>query len=205
MSASLDLGPMPSDRRMRTVDELLVRAPVDRIFALARAVDQWPAHLSHYRWVRFRDRRPDGGGIVEMAAYRPFGAFNWPTWWLSEMQVIERSPAIRFRHIGGITRGMDVEWSFTPAQRDLTPNVAHETTLVRIVHLWNGRDWPIGGGAAAVHVIGPVFVHGIASRTLAGLAAVAERDPSAPATAADAQRMASSDEISGTGTSGAEI
>ena len=32
---------------------------------------------------------------------------NWPTWWLSEMQVTRPPvpPAIRFRHIGGITKG----------------------------------------------------------------------------------------------------
>jgi hypothetical protein len=47
-------------------------------------------------------------------------------------------------------------------------------TLVRIVHVWNGPPWPLIGVFAARRVIGPVFVHGIASRTLAGLAAVAE-------------------------------
>jgi hypothetical protein len=33
------------------------------------------------------------------------------------------------------------------------------------------------GGIAAVNIIGPVFVHGIASRTLEGLAKVAEQEP----------------------------
>src|SRR5256885_11517139 len=33
--------------------------------------------LSHYRWVRFLDRR-DGGGTVEMAASRPFGPLRYP-------------------------------------------------------------------------------------------------------------------------------
>jgi hypothetical protein len=33
------------------------------------------------------------------------------------------------------------------------------------------------GGVAANSVIGPVFVHGIASRTLEGLALVAEQEP----------------------------
>jgi hypothetical protein len=32
-------------------------------------------------------------------------------------------------------------------------------------------------------VIGPVFIHGIASRTLAGLAAAAEREANRPVTA----------------------
>jgi hypothetical protein len=76
------------------------------------------------------------------------------------------APWIRFRHVRGITTGMDVEWSF----RQIA-----DTTHVRIVHVWNGPRWPLIGGLAAVGVIGPIFVHGIASRTLAGLAAAAER------------------------------
>jgi ribosome-associated toxin RatA of RatAB toxin-antitoxin module len=169
------LGPMPVGRPMETVDEQLVRAPVGTIFELASRVEQWPSHLSHYRYVRFRTRRSDGGGLVEMSANRPFQVnaskrvlgFNWPTWWLSEMAVDRDRPAIRFRHVGGITRGMDVEWSFTP-----TPGGTH----VRIVHLWDGPRLPLVGSLAAIYVIGPVFVHGIAARTLAGLAAVSERE-----------------------------
>jgi hypothetical protein len=43
------------------------------------------------------------------------------------------------------------------------------------VHVWNGPAWPLIGEMAARGVIGPVFVHGIAARTLAGLARAAER------------------------------
>lgn len=164
------LGPMPFGRPMTTVDELFVRAPLRTIFAIARDVLQWPAHLPHYRYVRFRATAPDGGGIVEMAANRPFGLVAWPTWWLSEMQVIDASPtgpSVRFTHIGGITTGMDVEWAFE--ERD-------GGTFVRLVHVWNGPRWPLIGVFAATAVIGPVFIHGIASRTLAGLARVAERE-----------------------------
>jgi ribosome-associated toxin RatA of RatAB toxin-antitoxin module len=166
--APFDLGEMPSKRWMCTVDELLVRAPMRRMFEFAREVDRWPEHLPHYRYVRFHQRAPDGGGLVEMAAWRPFGAVRWPTWWMSEMAVSESAPNVRFRHVAGITKGMEVEWSFVPAG---------DTTLVRIVHLWNGPPVPLLGAVAAMTVIGPVFVHGIASRTLAGLAAVAERGP----------------------------
>lgn len=162
----LAIGPMPLGRAMETVDERLVRAGVDRIFPIVRAVEHWPAYLPHYRWVRFRQRSTDGGGIVEMAAYRPFGPVGWPTWWLSEMRVDETAPSVRFRHIGGITRAMDVEWSFEPRA---------DGTWVRIVHVWDGPRWPLIGVVAATMVIGPVFIHGIASRTLAGLAAAAER------------------------------
>jgi hypothetical protein len=180
-----DLGPMPTDRSLETVDELVVRAPVPVIFWLAADVEQWPVHLPHYRYVRFLLRRPDGGGTVEMSASRPFGLVNWPTWWTSLMAVHAPSStvrgSIRFRHVRGITAGMDVEWTFDP----------HEAgTLVRIVHVWNGPSWPLIGRMAAHGVIGPVFVHGIASRTLAGLGRVAER------TGDSASIVGSSNEVS---------
>jgi uncharacterized membrane protein len=168
----IELGAMPLGRPMETIDQLEVRAPVASIFRLARDVEKWPELLAHYRYVRFRERDGNYGGIVEMSANRPFAlssdraarSLDWPTWWLSEMHVDESKPSIRFRHIGGITRGMDVEWTFRP-----TPDGTH----VKIVHAWDGPRWPLLGIPAATLLIGPVFVHGIASRTLAGLAAVA--------------------------------
>ena len=171
-----DLGPMPYGRPMQTVDEQIVRAPLTTIFELARQVELWPRYLPRYRYVRFRTRRSDGGGLVEMSANRPFQLkapggglhINWPTRWVSEMAVDKNRPSIRFRHVGGITKEMEVEWSFSPTSAG---------THVRIVHLWDGpRRLRLIGRLAATRVIGPVFVHGIASRTLAGLAAVAERE-----------------------------
>lgn len=165
MHPNYDLGAPGAHRLLTTVDEQIVRAPVATIFDIAREVEHWPAYLTHYRWVRFQHRTADGGGMVEMAANRPFGVLDWPTWWKSEMAVNASVPWIRFRHVGGVTTGMDVEWSFTPHAGG---------THVRIVHTWNGPGWPLIGELAATNVIGPVFVHGIASRTLAGLARVAE-------------------------------
>ena len=171
------LGPLPVGRLLRTVDERLVHAPLAEIFALAADVEQWPRHLAHYRWVRMLARAPDGGGIVEMSANRPFGPLDWPTFWVSEMAVAPPgsaaagAPWIRFRHIRGVTTRMDVEWSFDEVAG---------STHVRIVHVWDGPRWPAIGPLAATLVIGPVFVHGIASRTLAGLARAAERDARQP-------------------------
>ena len=164
------LGPMPTDRLVRTVDEQLVQAPVQSIFELAAEVERWPAYLSHYRYVRFVDGENDGIRVVEMSANRPFGLIDWPTWWTSRMSVADprtsSQPAVRFTHVAGVTKGMEVEWTFEPARNG---------TLVRIVHVWNGPAWPLIGEVTARYVIAPVFVHGIASRTLAGLARVAER------------------------------
>jgi hypothetical protein len=162
------LGPMPLQRHMITVDEQTVRAPRDLIFGIACDVLEWPTHLPHYNFVKFRNRARDRGGLVEMSANRPFGPLNWRTWWLSEMSIDDTIPNIRFKHVDGITTGMEVEWQFL---RREDPSVTH----VRIVHAWDGPWWPGIGRIAAMAVIGPVFIHGIASRTLAGLARAAEQ------------------------------
>lgn len=151
---------------METTDRRLVRASPERMFEMAADVERWPARLGHYRWVRFNTRRP-GGGVVEMAAVRPFGPFRWPVWWESEMWIDPARREVRYRHVRGVTAGMDVRWS-------LAARGAGETE-VSIVHTWDGPPWPLIRVPAADWVIGPVFVHGIAARTLAGLARAAER------------------------------
>lgn len=149
---------------MRTVDTAWIAATPERVFQHAAQVERWPEILPHYRWVRMLDRRADGG-TVEMAAYRPFGPLNWPTWWTSEMWVAPERREVRYRHVAGVTRGMDVLWSV----------VAEGTgTRATIVHEWTGPPWPLIGGIAANLVIGPIFVSGIASRTLAGICRAAE-------------------------------
>ena len=147
---------------MRIVDRIRVHARFARVFAAASSVTRWPAILPHYRWVRTLD-----DGLVEMAAWRPFGAFfKYPTWWVSEMTVDRPVGEIRYRHVRGITRGMEVVWRLVEAS-----DGAVET---EIVHTWDGPRWPLIGRLAANLVIGPVFIHGIASRTLAGIKRAAE-------------------------------
>jgi ribosome-associated toxin RatA of RatAB toxin-antitoxin module len=148
---------------MRTVDRATISAPLARVYALATDVEGWPAILPHYRWVRILERQP--AVVVEMAAWRPFGVLRYPTWWVSEMRTDPERRTIRYRHIRGITRGMDVVWSISG--RD-------GAALVEIVHTWTGPSWPLIRRPAADWVIGPVFIHGIASRTLAGVKRAAE-------------------------------
>ena len=152
---------------MRTVDRTRIRAPAARVLEAAVDVERWPALLPHYRWVRKLDRRGDGG-LVEMAAWRPFGPLRYPTWWVSEMWVDRAAPAVHYRHVRGITTGMDVVWRLRPADG---------AVAIELVHDWTGPRWPLIGPAAAALIIGPVFVHGIASRTLAGLKRQLEREP----------------------------
>lgn len=151
---------------MRTVDRLRIHAPFTRVFAAASAVARWPEILPHYRWVRTLD-----GGLVEMAAWRPFagGLLKYPTWWVSEMTIDRPAGEIRYRHVRGITREMQVVWRVVEVGGS-----SEESVDVEIVHTWDGPRWPLIGKLAANLVIGPVFIHGIASRTLAGIKRAAE-------------------------------
>lgn len=155
---------------MYTVDETVMDAPVERCFRAGADVERWPEWLPHYRWVRFQRKDGFGTGRIEMAARRAFGPLPWPVWWVSEMHVDESAPVVVYRHVAGITTGMDVVWSFEDA--------GGGRTRVRIVHEWDdGPRWPLPGflrrwiGNA---IIGPVFIHHVASRTLAGIRRAAE-------------------------------
>ena len=151
---------------MRTIDETTTSADPDAAFRTAADVERWPEILPHYRWVRFRRKDGFARGLVEMAAWRHFGPVGYPTWWVSEMDHDPDARTVTYRHVDGITRGMDVVWEVLP----------HEdgTTLLRIVHEWQGPRWPLVGRFAADVVIGPHFVSHIAGRTLAGVARAAE-------------------------------
>ena len=153
---------------MRTVDRRVVRASPAVVWRHAVAVERWPDILSHYRWVTRESGDAGSAGTVEMAAWRPFGAFRWPTWWKSAMTTDPERHRIGYRHIGGITKGMDVLWTIEP-----TPEGWSDVT---IVHEWSGPRWPLIGGVVADAIIGPVFIHGIASRTLAGIDRAATAD-----------------------------
>ena len=136
-----------------------MRAPRDRVFRAAAEVERWPRLLAHYRWVTMLERRPDGG-VVEMAAWRPFGLLKYPTWWVSEMWVDRARAEVRYRHIRGITKGMNVVWRLVPRDAATEATIEHE---------WSGPRWPLIGRPSANWIIGPIFVHGIAARTLAGI------------------------------------
>ena len=159
---------------MHTENSVVIRGPLDRIVALAADVEAWPRLLPHYRWVMLLD----GGGdrkVVEMAARRGW----WPVRWRA-IQTIDRStspPTIRYRHIWGPTRGMEVGWDFRPEPAGV------------VVRIWHDLDlrWPLVGPtplgrAIAAGVIGPGFVGPIAGQTLATIKAIVEREREAGAT-----------------------
>ncbi|HET7274431.1 MAG TPA: SRPBCC family protein [Longimicrobiaceae bacterium] len=156
---------------MHTVDETVADAPVDVCFRAAADVERWPDILPHYRWVKFHRRDAFGTGRVEMAARRDFGPLSYPVWWVSEMHLDERRPAVLYRHVDGVTTGMDVAWTFS-ARPD-------GRTEIRIVHEWDaGPDWPLPAPARraiAQRIIGPLFIQNVANLTLEGIRRTVER------------------------------
>ena len=82
------------------------------------------------------------------------------------MAVEPAESQIRYAKSRGISAGMNVVWQLT--QRD-------DQVHISIVHEWAGPRWPLIGGIAANLVIGPVFIHGIARRTLEGVKRESER------------------------------
>jgi hypothetical protein len=165
MSAAPGVGGREQYPALYMVDELEMFAPVESCFRVGADVERWPEILPHYRRVRFHEKKGFGEGRVEMAARRDFGPLPYPVWWVSEMRVDESRPAVIYRHVAGVTTGMDVEWTF------------HDTgagsTLVRIVHAWpEGPRWPLPGPLrrlVGATVIGPAFIHHVATRTLRGV------------------------------------
>src|SRR6266540_2994206 len=110
---------------MRTVDRVVIRAPVDRVFDAASDVERWPRILAHYRWVRFLERR-SGGGTVEMAAWRPFGVARYPAWWVSEMQVDRAARDTPHVAVPDVPRGMDVVWRVAARGDGVDVTIVHE-------------------------------------------------------------------------------
>lgn len=146
---------------MHTETAIDMAAPLERIVALAADIERWPEILPHYRWVTVLD----GGGdrkVVEMAARRGRIPVRWRA-----VQEIDRgggTPVIAYRHIWGVTAGMDVAWRFQE-----TPDGVHVT----ISHRFR-PPWPLVGNVVADRIIGPQFIDAIAGRTLRCIKAIAE-------------------------------
>lgn len=139
---------------MHTENEILIRAEAEKIYTLAAAVERWPQILPHYRWVRVLKDHGDRR-LVEMAARRD----RIPVRWRAEQRLFPDVPRITFRHVGGITKGMEVEWAFTP----LDGGVVRVSILHDLPRL---AGWPLVGEVAADRIVGPLFVSNIAGKTL---------------------------------------
>lgn len=150
---------------MKTGNTVHMAGDLDTIVALAVDTERWPEILPHYRWVTLLE----GGGDhkrVEMAARRGRIPVKWQA-----VQDVERdgpTPIIRFHHVGGVVKGMDVAWTFVPGPESVAVTIDHDFT----------PPWPIVGNLISDHIIGPQFIEAIAGRTLNTIKGIVEdRDP----------------------------
>ena len=144
---------------MLTENNIIINAPIEKIFDMAEDVLRWPDILPHYRWVKLISHG-DGFRVVEMAAHRD----GLPVKWTSIQEPVREKWRIIFRHVKGPTTGMYVEWNM---REDI------DGVHVRITHEFD-PPWPLIGPFLAKHIVGGFFVHNIAGKTLATIKRLTE-------------------------------
>ena len=160
---------------MKQTNEIIIQAPLNKIFTAASDLARWPEFLPHYRYNRFLSHKPSGG-IVKMSCVRS----GIPTTWVSEYRIDIARRQLHFHHLKSAlnaTAGMDVIWDFA--------ELGKGAVRVRITHDLH-RSLPLVGLAASDWLIGKFFIHYIATKTLAGL----KRKVESSATAAVSTELA---------------
>ena len=153
---------------MHSSVSIWIASPPQRVFDLVADLERWPEHLPHYRYVRVLAR---SGGVTRARMSARRGPI--PVFWEAEQMPDPAAGTIRFRHVGGMTRGMEVMWTLTP-ERD----GAGDGTRAAITHDLDFRPgWaPAGvGRLLAERVIAPQFIEPIAGATLRRFKEIAER------------------------------
>ena len=156
---------------MRSSIAIHVDAPPRRVFDLARDVTRWPELLPHYRRVTVHGAI-DARTTAQMVAVRPIGRSarrGIPVTWRAETWSDASDAAdlqLRFRHIRGVTRGMEVTWHIR-ARAD----GAH--SHVTIEHDFR-RRLPLVGDRLLPWLVDRFFTRPIAGRTLRRFKALAE-------------------------------
>ena len=117
---------------MHSETSIWIEAPSRDLFDLVSDLDRWKSILPHYRYVRILSRH-DGTTHAAMSARR--GPI--PVFWEALQTADPRTRTIRFRHVRGITRGMEVLWSFTDERGGTRARVDHDLDFkVPVVGRW---------------------------------------------------------------------
>ncbi len=140
---------------MRTVNsiEILGDPAVirPRIYQLAADIQDWPAILPHYRYMRVTEQS-DTYKIADYGASRD----GFPVSWRARQELFPDDYRITFKHIGGVTKGMWVEWTLRALTDRVLVAIDHE--LIYPV--------PLLGPWFAKSIVGGLFVENIAGKTL---------------------------------------
>jgi ribosome-associated toxin RatA of RatAB toxin-antitoxin module len=167
---------------MRSSIGIDIAAPPELVFGLARRVERWERLLPHYARSRPVAAGPDGTLVTDFVARRtfvPFLGLGLPVAWRARTWAEPDSRRLRFVHVAGVTKGMDVTWRIEPASTGCR---------VSIEHYFRPR---LPGFAALVD---RAFTRPIARRTLATFKVLAEALAEAPAEALVDDRDGAPDE-----------
>ena len=149
---------------MRSTIAVEVAASPDVVFALARDVERWERLLPHYARSRARGRLADGALLVDFVARRPLidlVGLGLPVTWRARTWPEPETRRLRFVHVAGATRGMDVTWRIEPSPDGRGSHVAIDHEFAPAAPLF----------AAFVDRF---FTRPIAGRTLGTFRAIAE-------------------------------
>jgi ribosome-associated toxin RatA of RatAB toxin-antitoxin module len=135
---------------MHKSNSIVIRAPRLTIFQTAANLELWPKILPHYRYIRYLARAPERNLVVMAARRGPV-----PISWTSEQVIDRQKMEVRFRHLKAFTKGMEVVWRFQETATGVR---------VEIVHDLQFRIRPLA--PLAEFVIGTIFIHPVASKTL---------------------------------------
>jgi len=136
---------------MQTTNTIVIKGDPNRIYQLAADIQDWPAILPHYRYVVV-EASTEFRKTARMGASRD----GFPVKWRCLQELRPGDLRIIFTHIGGITKGMYVEWRIEPRPEGVTVTIFHELKY----------PIPILGNLFAHHIVGRLFVHNIAGKTL---------------------------------------
>jgi ribosome-associated toxin RatA of RatAB toxin-antitoxin module len=136
---------------MHTSNNILIRAPRDRVFEVTTDLERWPQILPHYRYVKFYEKNPERSR-VKMAAMRGKLPISWESDHIIDRVKIEQ----RFVHLKAWTKGMEVIWKYEERE---------DGVLVSIIHDLVFRVKPLS--PLVEPIIGGQFVAPVANKTLA--------------------------------------
>lgn len=154
---------------MRTEIAIDVASTPREVYELARDIGRWPALLPHYRTVTIRSRDRDVVVATMRATRQLAGRIGLPVAWRARQWADDSDPddlRLRFQHVAGATRGMDVTWHIRPTARGARVSIEHDFS----------RRLPVLGDRLFPLLVDRLFVRPIAGRTLATFKSLAERD-----------------------------
>jgi len=118
---------------MHSTIEIEMAAPPGLVFALARDVERWERLLPHYARSRAVDRRTDGSLVVSFVARRTLPGvlgeilgLGLPVAWRARTWAEPATHRLRFVHVAGATKGMDVTWRIEPLGGGTHVSIDHD-------------------------------------------------------------------------------